>query len=386
MTYFRSDGWVKSVIGQAVAGAQVYVCSQPADVSYVPPIPQVSLFSDTAGTTPLANPVITDGFGHYDFYVPYGTYTVVIVNSGKIQQVYTDQTVGFTASTPIPPPVTSVFSRVGDVAAQAGDYSAFYDTLGAAAAAVVGLAPLSSPSFSGTIQIVNASITGTLKDGTGVVGTPGQLLSSTGTGTLWTTPAGAGTVTHTGNLTLNALVVGNATADIKVLASLGTTTTVLHGNAAGLPTFGAVVEADITLANNVTNNVSNSAHGFAPILPNDATKFLDGTGAYSVPASSGPTLNIQVVSYTAVLGDANNIVEMNVAGANNFTVPTNASVAFAIGATLTVIQFGAGQTTLLAAGGVTIQTPSSLTARVQYSTVCVIKVATDTWIAAGDLT
>ncbi len=99
-----------------------------------------------------------------------------------------------------------------------------------------------------------------------------------------------------------------------------------------------------------------------------------------------PTVNVQTASYPAVLGDANNIVEMNVAGANNFTVPTNASVAFAIGTTLTVIQYGAGQTTLVAAGGVTIHTPSSLTARARYSTVCVIKVATDTWVAAGDLT
>jgi hypothetical protein len=50
------------------------------------------------------------------------------------------------------------------------------------------------------------------------------------------------------------VVVGNGTDDIKVLASLGTTTTVLHGNAAGLPTFGAValasdVSGDLPFAN-----------------------------------------------------------------------------------------------------------------------------------------
>jgi hypothetical protein len=61
---------------------------------------------------------------------------------------------------------------------------------------------------------------------------------------------GTGTVTHTGNLTASAVMVGNGTADSKVLASLGTTTTVLHGNAAGLPTFGAV-----DLANDVTGNL-----------------------------------------------------------------------------------------------------------------------------------
>ena len=35
-----------------------------------------------------------------------------------------------------------------------------------------------------------------------------------------------------------------------------------------------------------TNDVSTSAHGFAPKAPNDATKFLDGTAAFSQPASS----------------------------------------------------------------------------------------------------
>lgn len=60
--------------------------------------------------------------------------------------------------------------------------------------------------------------------------------------------AGTGTVTHTaGALTASAVMVGNGAADSKVLASLGTTTTVLHGNAAGLPTFGAVsLTADVS--------------------------------------------------------------------------------------------------------------------------------------------
>lgn len=49
---------------------------------------------------------------------------------------------------------------------------------------------------------------------------------------------------------------------------------------------GAVTEAKQTLADNTTNDVSTSAHGYAPKAPNDATKYLDGTGAYSVPGAS----------------------------------------------------------------------------------------------------
>ena len=46
-------------------------------------------------------------------------------------------------------------------------------------------------------------------------------------------------------------------------------------------------DSDLSLTDITANNVSTSSHGFAPKLPNDATKYLDGTGAYSVPAGEG---------------------------------------------------------------------------------------------------
>lgn len=60
-----------------------------------------------------------------------------------------------------------------------------------------------------------------------------------------------------------------------------------------LGTFGdlafkdTAAESDLSLTDVTTGNVSITAHGFAPKAPNDATKYLDGTGAYSVPAGSG---------------------------------------------------------------------------------------------------
>jgi len=50
-----------------------------------------------------------------------------------------------------------------------------------------------------------------------------------------------------------------------------------------------VVEGDLILVDVTTDNVSTSAHGFAPKAPNDSTKFLDGTGAYSTPSAGGIT-------------------------------------------------------------------------------------------------
>jgi hypothetical protein len=149
-TLYRADGWVKTVQGQAIAGAQVYICLQPADISYVPPVPLASIFADQAGATPITQPIFTDGFGHYDYYAASGIpYTEVIVNNGSVQIFYPDQIpMGATLGSPSGN-ITSVFGRTGDILALSGDYSAFYDPLGAAAAAVVGLAPLASPGFTG---------------------------------------------------------------------------------------------------------------------------------------------------------------------------------------------------------------------------------------------
>ncbi len=48
-----------------------------------------------------------------------------------------------------------------------------------------------------------------------------------------------------------------------------------------------VSDSDLSLTDITTNNVSTSKHGFTPKLPNDATKYLDGTGAYSTPSGGG---------------------------------------------------------------------------------------------------
>lgn len=91
---YRKDGWAKNTLGPAVAGAQIYVCSQPANTDFLPPDPLASIFSDPGGLVPIAQPIFTDGFGHYDYYVAPGLYTEVIAFGGKVQQVYPDQSLG----------------------------------------------------------------------------------------------------------------------------------------------------------------------------------------------------------------------------------------------------------------------------------------------------
>lgn len=59
--------------------------------------------------------------------------------------------------------------------------------------------------------------------------------------------------------------------------------------AGGTWTVSAVVEADLTLADNTTANVSTTAHGFAPKIT-DTTKFLKGDGTWATP-SGGTSLD-----------------------------------------------------------------------------------------------
>ena len=85
-------------------------------------------------------------------------------------------------------------------------------------------------------------------------------------------------------------------------------------------------------------------------------------------------------TYTLVLSDI--IVEMNNASANTLTIPTNASVAFPIGVTITVLQYGAGATTVTGDTGVTVNGVSAggIAAAAQYESFTLYKRATDEWI------
>ena len=91
-------------------------------------------------------------------------------------------------------------------------------------------------------------------------------------------------------------------------------------------------------------------------------------------------------AYTLVLADSGKIVETNNASANTLTVPPNSSVAFPVGVQITVLQTGAGQTTVVAGSGVTVNSADgNLKITGQWSAATLLKRATDTWVAIGDL-
>jgi len=93
--------------------------------------------------------------------------------------------------------------------------------------------------------------------------------------------------------------------------------------------------------------------------------------------------------YTAVLTDQyQTLVPMNKATAVAFKIPTNASVAFAVGTVITVLNKGAGTCTISAvtSGTTTVLSAGTVAASPtlgQYKSAACIKVATDTWYVVG---
>lgn len=96
--------------------------------------------------------------------------------------------------------------------------------------------------------------------------------------------------------------------------------------------------------------------------------------------------SIETLSYTLVLTDAFLCVEMISASAVNVTIPPNSSVAFQVGTTVSFLQYGAGQVTLVPGVGVTLRTASSLTTRIQYSSIGIRQRAINEWVVTGDTT
>lgn len=147
---------------------------------------------------------------------------------------------------------------------------------------------ITSTSGGGTTTFLRADGTWAAPSGTGTVTSVGLSIPGiftitnspvTGAGTLTATPAGtsggipyfssATSLASSAALTANQLILGGGAGGTPtVVPSLGTTTTVLHGNAAGAPSFGAVVAStDISgLAASATTDTTNASNISSGVL------------------------------------------------------------------------------------------------------------------------
>jgi len=112
MAIARDDRWLTDALGRALAGAQGFYCTQPAVTTTVPPSPLAVVYSDLTGDV-IAQPLITDGFGHSVAYLDNtALYTIVFVHPlfGPYPVVLIDQAIsagsaGGGASGGLPAPV-----------------------------------------------------------------------------------------------------------------------------------------------------------------------------------------------------------------------------------------------------------------------------------------
>ena len=191
----------------------------------------------------------------------------------------------------------------------------------------------------------------------------GQIIVFNGSGV-------ATAVDQTGDVTINTsgvtAISSGVIVNADVSASAAIAATKISGTAVTLTDSGTVTSAmlaDSTIVDGDISSTANIAQGkIADILT-----------------------NAQTASYTLVLADKNKIIEMNVATANDLTVPANSTVAFPIGTQIQILQTNAGKTRIVASGGVTVNATPGLYMRAQWSGATLLKRATDTWVVTGDL-
>jgi hypothetical protein len=300
----------------------------------------------------------------------------------------------------------------------------------ASATAATTYAPLAAPALTGDATAVNLTISGNLTvNGTttninstslvvedknvvlGDVATPSDTTADGGGITLkgltdktfnWVDATDAWTSSEHINLASGKAIYLNGTLETATAQTLTNKTIALGSNTVSgtIAEFNAAVTdqdfATLAGSETLTNKtltspvltLSTSTSTTNAVLAWDTTnkKIAVGNGTDALDfATSTLPINAQSESYTLVLADKDKIVEMSNASANTLTVPLNATVAYPVGTQINIIQTGAGQTTVAATGGVTINSTPGLKIRAQWSSATLIKRATNTWVLVGDL-
>jgi hypothetical protein len=201
--------------------------------------------------------------------------------------------------------------------------------------------------------------------------------------------------TNTGDNATNSQYSGLAASKQDTLVSgtniktINSTSLLGSGNVAVEPTITATTSADYYRGDKTFATLNKAAVGLGNVdNTSDANKPVSTATQTALDAKTNKLIvtNRQTASYTLVLGDADKLVEMNVASANNLTVPLNSSVAFSTGTQILLAQYGAGQTTIVATSGVTIRSNGAkLKLNAQYSGATLVKIAENEWYLFGDI-
>ena len=263
-------------------------------------------------------------------------------------------------------------------------------------------APLAAPALTGDATAVNLTISGNLTvNGTTtninstnlVVEDKNVVLGDTETPTDTTADGGGITLKGATDKTFNWVDATDAWTSSEHLNLASGKSLYLNGT--------LLKDASETLTNKTislaSNTVTSTLAQLNTAISDADVASLAGTETLTNKTLTAPiftnSINTQTgTTYTTVLSDAAALITLNNGSAITLSIPTNASVAYAVGTQINVAWItGAGQPTISAAtpGTTTIlSTGSTSTApklRVVNSVATCIKIATDTWLVTGDL-
>ena len=185
--------------------------------------------------------------------------------------------------------------------------------------------------------------------------------------------------TYLGTIVMTALIrTDNDKGDRLGKFAHGDATTNVHGisNTANL-----VYTSDARLSNNRTPTDGSVA----------TAKIADGavTKAKLASTTALQAFNAQTgTSYTLGLSDADfgSMLTLSNASAITLTVPNESSVNFPVGSSINFTQLGAGQVTVAAASGVTINSQGAKTKTTgTYAVGSLIKMSSNNWLLFGNL-
>lgn len=183
-----------------------------------------------------------------------------------------------------------------------------------------------------------------------------------------------------GQIATSSITDGAVTADKIAAAVAGSGLAGGAGTALSVNVDGSTIEI-----NSDTLRIKDSGVVTAKILDGNVTTAKLADASVTSAKLAAPTLTAKTSNFTLALVDANCTLQCNVTSPTTLQVlvPT-ASIAFANGTVITLIQYGSGQVTVAGASGVDVRSGNGLKLRTQYSAATLIKISDTEWILSGD--
>ena len=186
-------------------------------------------------------------------------------------------------------------------------------------------------------------------------------------------------------VTATTLGLGNVdnTADTAKPVSTAQSSAIATAKAEAIADATAQVNALLTGAPAALNTLDE----LAAALGDDANFAATVTTSLGLKVDSLTPISQKTASYTlSSLTERDDLIEMGAATALTITIPPASAVDYPIGTSIDILQTGAGQVTVAAGAGVTVNSTPGLKLRTQWSSATLFKRAQNTWVVFGDLT